>query len=658
LETTPVTGKHASTTIRRIRITGNVAYGALFVIIIPALLILWARAIDRVIVDLPAVGTLTLGWAMVAVGLAVIAAGWWALLWYGEGLPMNISPPAKFVTQGIYRVLPHPIYVGFSLMTAGYFMASDLRAGFWLVTPCVALGCTAIVLGYERHDMKKRFGTTDTRAVLRLPDAVDASCSFSDRASAYVLGFLPWLAMHEMAILLGPAPDATEGFLSLKHALPVVPWTGAIYALAYPFVLVAPLCCRRKGELRALVQMGLSATALGTLCFLLFPVVARPHPFEASGMWGRFLVLDRVIDGPAGAFPSFHVLWTFLAAWLYARSFGLKPLWYLLASLMALSCLTAGMSSVANLCGSLAIFAFAVNGARLWQWALKTAERVANSWRAWRIGRMRIIVHAAYSFAMASIGGIIASLLAGEEQTKYLLLVGFFAVLGAGIWGQFLKGNSNLARPFGFFGGLIGGTIGVLVAGALGGNGWLLAGALCVASPFAQAIGRLRCLVQGCCHGRQCGRGQGIVVTQERSRVVYLAHLGNRPIHPTPLYSILYNLILGPLLVRAWTLCAPLPLIIGLYLIVGGMGRFIEESHRGEPQTARFGGLRIYQWLALEGAAIGVFLTTMTGPQYTNHVEFAPLAFAYAVVFGLFTAFSMSVDFPESPWRFSRLAPP
>jgi hypothetical protein len=99
-------------------------------------------------------------------------------------------------------------------------------------------------------------------------------------------------------------------------------------------------------------------------------------------------------------------------------------------------------------------------------------------------------------------------------------------------------------------------------------------------------------------------------------------------------------------------------LIIGLYLIVGGMGRFIEESRRGEPQTATFGGLRIYQWLALAGAAIGVFLTTITGPRYTNHVELAPWAFACAVVFGLFTALAMSVDFPESARRFSRLAPP
>jgi hypothetical protein len=630
----------------------------LFVIVIPALLVLWARGLQRGISDLPAPGTPRLGWTLAAVGLAVMAAGWWALVHYGEGLPMNISPPAKMVTQGIYRVLPHPIYSGFSLMSAGYFMACDLRPGFWIVTPCVLLGCVAAVLGYERHDMQKRFGATGARAFLHLPDASGAACAVSDRVSAYVLGFLPWLAMRQAAILLGPPSDALGNSVSLDYALPAVPWTGAVYALTYPFVLAAPLVCRQKGELRALVRAGLLASAVGTLCFLLLPFATPSRPLQAPGAWGRFLQVERVVEGPAGIFPSFHVFWAFLAAWLYARTFGRRPLWYLLASVMALSSVAAGMDSAVKAAGSLAVFVFAQNGTRLWHGALRTAERVANSWREWRVGRMRIIAHAVYSAAAAAIGVLIASHLAGAEQAKYVLLIGFCVVLGAGIWGQFLKGRSNLARPFGFFGGLIGGTIGIFAASALGGNLWLLGGALSVASPFVQATGRLRCLMQGCCHGRECAPEAGIVVRQERSRVVYLAHLAHRPIYPTPLYSILYNLILGPLLLRAWTVGAPLPFISGMYLVLGGMGRFVEESYRGEPQTPTLAGLRVYQWLALLATAIGAFLTTMAGPPCTSRVEPVPSAFLYALVLALFTAFSMSMDFPESARRFSRLAPP
>jgi hypothetical protein len=84
------------------------------------------------------------------------------------------------------------------------------------------------------------------------------------------------------------------------------------------------------------------------------------------------------------------------------------------------------------------------------------------------------------------------------------------------------------------FGGLIGAAIGLAVAGLWGGNAWLSAGALSVAAPFVQVIGRLRGLVQGCCHGRECDGGRGIVVRQERSRVVYLAH-GESPCRSGPI---------------------------------------------------------------------------------------------------------------------------
>jgi prolipoprotein diacylglyceryltransferase len=326
---------------------------------------------------------------------------------------------------------------------------------------------------------------------------------------------------------------------------------------------------------------------------------------------------------------------------------------------MAASSVATGTISPLDVAAGLAIVAIAVNGPRLWRGALRAAERLANSWRQWRFGPVRIIVHAAYSGAAACVGCLIACSLAGKEEISCLMLIGVSVVLGAGIWGQFLKGSSNLARPFGYFGGVLGGTIGVFAAGLLGGDGWRLAAAAAVAIPFVQAIGRLRCLVQGCCHGRVCPPEQGIVVTQPHSRVVYLAKLSGQPIYPTPLYSILYNLILGPLLLRAWMLSAPLPFIVGSYLVLGGLGRFVEEAHRGEPQTMRFGGLAIYQWLALLGSTVGAFLTTLRGPAYASRTPTLPLsALGVAIAIGLLAALAMSVDFPETERPLSRLAPP
>jgi prolipoprotein diacylglyceryltransferase len=127
------------------------------------------------------------------------------------------------------------------------------------------------------------------------------------------------------------------------------------------------------------------------------------------------------------------------------------------------------------------------------------------------------------------------------------------------------------------------------------------------------------------------------------------------PLHPTPLYSILWNALVGLLLVRIWTLHGALSLIIGLYFILSGIGRFAEEGWRGEPQTCVIAGLRLYQWAAIASVLLGILFSAIADripaptPEFNWSVVFA------AAVFGLFVSFAMGVDFPESNRRFSRL---
>src|SRR5438270_14072929 len=69
--------------------------------------------------------------------------------------------------------------------------------------------------------------------------------------------------------------------------------------------------------------------------------------------------------------------------------------------------------------------------------------------------------------------------------------------------------------------------------------------------PFAEllqhvaASPRLRCLVQGCCHGRVAHTSVGIRYAHTRSRMCRLSTLAGGPVHPTPLYSILCNIIIA-----------------------------------------------------------------------------------------------------------------
>ena len=212
-------------------------------------------------------------------------------------------------------------------------------------------------------------------------------------------------------------------------------------------------------------------------------------------------------------------------------------------------------------------------------------------------------------------------------------------------------------RPFGWYGGLIGGIIGVVMSPLIGADIMPLMAAFALAAPWIQMLGRLRCLVQGCCHGATTTPGAGICYRHRRSRVTHLAHLAGVPVYPTPLYSIAANLILAAVLIRLRLLEAPDTLLIGVYLMVAGCARFVEESYRGEPQTPVLGGLRIYQWFAVGSLLAGIALTMV--PMPPDRIGFSPPSPALlgwaAVMFAVFAA-AMGLDFPASNRRFSRLA--
>ncbi|NNG17548.1 MAG: diacylglyceryl transferase, partial [Gemmatimonadales bacterium] len=190
---------------------GKLLYGIVFVVLAPALLVWWAVATART-VPLPTVPYPWAGLPIVGFGLGLIAAGMGALMVYGRGLPMNPYPPPVYVIRGIYRFTPHPIYVGFVLCCFGASVALESASGFWLVSPVVALALTALVLGYERHDLIRRFGTEAFRPPLvsLAPDRLRTPTSWQ-RASVYLLVFLPWAAAFEAVFVLGIPRDGIVG---------------------------------------------------------------------------------------------------------------------------------------------------------------------------------------------------------------------------------------------------------------------------------------------------------------------------------------------------------------------------------------------------------------------------------------------------------------
>lgn len=610
---------------------GPILYGTLFVAGVPALLVGWALATEPII-HLPAIRVPWLGALLAGTGLVMLLAGMDALRRHGHGLPMNAYPPPDYVSVGIYRFVSHPIYAGFVLVCVGVSLFLGSASGMWLVSPVVLLCVTALALGHERHDLRRRFGSDAIhRPLIALPPNVDAMPTVWDRASILLLVFLPWTVASEAAFRIGVPTDAIEGLLPVERGWPVLVWTEAIYVSAYVLVAAVPFVARSATVLRRFALTGLVATVVVTLLYLAVPVAA---------------------------FPAFHVIWTLIAAEAWSRTFRrLSALWWLWALAIGVSCITTGIHALDEVALAVVIFLLVRSYGRIWDVLRRAAELMANSWRQWRVGPIRIINHGFYAGAAGTVGLWLALSFVGPGSRVATTIVHVSGLLGAGLWAQRLEGSSELSRPFGYFGSLVGcsaASVGLALAGL---PALLPLAATAAAAPWIQAIGRGRCLVQGCCHGSPSPASVGIRYRDPHSRVVALSDLSNRPLHPTPLYSMLSNVVIGVLLLRLWLVGASIGLIGGLYLILAGVSRFVEESYRGEPQTPIVGKLRLYQWTAIAAVVAGIGLTSLGGPPAPHPSDWlGPLSLAIAVAFGLVTTAAMGVDFPESRRRYARLS--
>jgi protein-S-isoprenylcysteine O-methyltransferase Ste14 len=630
-------------------------YGFAFVVVLPILLILWARATGEYVL-LPMIASAQYGVAILLIGLLLMFMGVAAIILYGGGYPMNAFPPKQFVFQGIYRLVPHPIYLGFCLCCVGTAIMLGSRSGFWLISPIVILGCVALVEGFEKQDMKERWGAHAVISMIHLPTGEERPPSNSERVSVYLLVLLPWLIIYETVLSLGIPSDAIVAYLSFEKRLPVLEWTEIFYAGTYILVAAVPVFAKPARILREFSISGLLGTGCIILFFIVIPLIAPQRGFIPGGELGRILEWERGYDGAAAAFPSFHVFWAILAASAFARTYpSIRKLWYALAVLISLSCITTGMHAVIDVVSGGVVGWMCLRYKAMWERLRSATERIANSWKEWHIGSVRIINHGVYPGVGTFLGLSLVGTLAGQGSMGYVLIIAFSSLVTAGLWAQFVEGSPALLRPYGYYGGVIGVIIGGLFVYILDGDAWLLLAAFSVAGPIIQASGRLRCLVQGCCHGRPAPGFIGIRYIHPMSRVCRLAKLDNVPIHPTPLYSILWNIVIGIVLARLWFLGAAPNLISGLYLILNGLGRFVEEAYRGEPQTPIVGPLRLYQLMALLSILVGAVLTTVSSHPSVFAIRFDVVVLVGSLAFGVVTWFALGVDFPDSNRRFARL---
>jgi phosphatidylglycerol:prolipoprotein diacylglycerol transferase len=119
-------------------------------------------------------------------------------------------------------------------------------------------------------------------------------------------------------------------------------------------------------------------------------------------------------------------------------------------------------------------------------------------------------------------------------------------------------------------------------------------------------IGRLGCLMAGCCWGSACDRPWAVTFTNERAHALTGVPL-HVPLHPTQLYEAGTELLLAVLLVTMlWRRWHRFPLQVGLtYLVAYAAIRFTIELFRDDPRGGAL-GLSTSQWIAL-----AVFATSL-----------------------------------------------
>ncbi len=639
------------------QLLGKLGYGALFCLAMPALLARWTRGLDRSATafwpqPLPA-------WSGVLMTLAaamLMGVSMWALWTRGDGLPMNAYPTTRFVGTSTYALFSHPIYVAFVLLVAGCAVMANSPAGLWVTTPVSALSVAALVFGYEGPKLRERFGPPDAVPWFGLPGGGSTRVSLARRFAAAVSALAPWAVIYSLLSAVPAPDDAAPLRMVWEVLLPQPEWAVWLYTSAY-LAAGAPLLIRVGPELRRFIVSAWLATGLGFLWMLTLPgqVASTSGAYSSAGAW--LLRTNRMLDADWLASPSFHVLWTAFAAFALTQTMPrLRALWWAWTLGVGVSCVLTGSHAVVDVLCGLALAGLCWHHERVWAACVRIGERLGNSWSSVRVGPVRIINHAIWSGAAACTGTLLVLYLAGPEVLLPSAGVILAGLLCAGAWGYVLEGGSRLSRPFGYYGFLLGSLLalgGLALAGVAHADA--LAAALAGAAPIAQAIGRLRCIVQGCCHGRPAHAAHAFTVTHPMSRVTALGNLAGVPIHPTQMYSIAGNLVAGAVLLRLWAVGADWTLIAGLYLVLSSIARFVEEQYRGEPQTARWFGLPIYQWLAIGHALFGVAVSMAHGGSVKSAHWISLSAMLLALAVGLTAAFLMSVDFPESTRRFSRL---
>jgi phosphatidylglycerol:prolipoprotein diacylglycerol transferase len=132
---------------------------------------------------------------------------------------------------------------------------------------------------------------------------------------------------------------------------------------------------------------------------------------------------------------------------------------------------------------------------------------------------------------------------------------------------------------------------------------------------LGHAIGRLGCYAAGCCWGQRCDRPWAVTFRNQAANELTGVPL-NEPLHPTQLYEAFAELLIFAVLYRRFHEPHGRGAIIGLYLVLYSIARFVVEFFRHHDQALPFGGpLSLTQWISVTTLALGIWFLTRAHPR-------------------------------------------
>ncbi len=197
-----------------------------------------------------------------------------------------------------------------------------------------------------------------------VPPDNDAIPGFLRRLSFFPLVYIPWLILYESIVYLGPQPHSFQTFLPGEIHWPIWQWTEILYVSPYFLVTIAPFILTTNRILRRFMISAWLMTAFIDFIFLTIPAIAPFRPFHPHGILGQMMLEDRFADRNNGtaAFPSFHVVWSFLGALAWSsRMPRLKWAWLIWAAAVSASCVFTGMHALLDVIAGFLVFLAAYN---------------------------------------------------------------------------------------------------------------------------------------------------------------------------------------------------------------------------------------------------------------------------------------------------------